>query len=185
MTDRPDITPRTKVADLLRAYPQLEEILVELAPAFKALRNPVLRRTVAKVTTLSKAASVANVDLTGLISHLRREVGLEPAEHGAGANPDTAVVAMSPEEKPAWADDDSVGETIHADSLLARGEVPLEPINRALRSIPPGRLVCVESSFAPAPLTDALQRKGHEVCIVQTGPRSYRTYIAGKKESGC
>ncbi|MHC4830644.1 MAG: DUF1858 domain-containing protein [Planctomycetota bacterium] len=42
------ITPETKVAQLLQHYPELEETLIAMAPAFKKLRNPVLRRSVAK-----------------------------------------------------------------------------------------------------------------------------------------
>ena len=35
------ITPRTKVYELLQAYPELEDLLIELAPVFKKLKNPV------------------------------------------------------------------------------------------------------------------------------------------------
>ena len=56
--DRIDITPQTKVGELLTAYPELEDLLIEIAPAFKKLRKPVLRRTVAKVTSLAQAARV-------------------------------------------------------------------------------------------------------------------------------
>ena len=37
-----DITPKTKIAGLLKAYPQLEEILVKMSPAFEKLKNPRL-----------------------------------------------------------------------------------------------------------------------------------------------
>ena len=36
---KPPITPQTKVAELLDAYPELEDVLVEMAPPFKKLRN--------------------------------------------------------------------------------------------------------------------------------------------------
>ncbi len=42
------IGPETRVADLLDAHPEAEEILIAIAPQFKALKNPVLRRTVAQ-----------------------------------------------------------------------------------------------------------------------------------------
>lgn len=44
-----------RVAELLDAYPALEPVLVAQAPAFARLRNPVLRRTVARVATLEDA----------------------------------------------------------------------------------------------------------------------------------
>ncbi|MFH1755446.1 MAG: DUF1858 domain-containing protein, partial [Candidatus Latescibacterota bacterium] len=57
-TNRPSITPDMKVSALLEAYPELEDVLIGIAPAFKKLRNPVLRRTVAKLTSLRQAAQV-------------------------------------------------------------------------------------------------------------------------------
>ncbi len=53
--NRPAITPDLKLGDLLDAYPELEDVLIEIAPAFRKLRNPVLRRTVAKLTSLRQA----------------------------------------------------------------------------------------------------------------------------------
>jgi hypothetical protein len=44
------ISPKTKIYELLEAYPQLEETLIALAPPFKKLKNPVLRKTIAKIT---------------------------------------------------------------------------------------------------------------------------------------
>ena len=46
------IGPETTVGAMIEAYPELESVLVEMAPAFAKLRNPVVRRTVAKVATL-------------------------------------------------------------------------------------------------------------------------------------
>jgi hypothetical protein len=58
-----DITPSTKVGDMLDNYPELEETLIGIAPPFKKLKNPFLRKTVAKVATLKHIASVGNVPL--------------------------------------------------------------------------------------------------------------------------
>ena len=52
------ITPATKVADLLAQYPELEDVLISMAPPFRKLKNPVLRRSVAKVASLKQAATV-------------------------------------------------------------------------------------------------------------------------------
>lgn len=48
------ITPKTKVLELIETYPELEDILIEYAPAFKKLKNPLLRKTVAKIATLQQ-----------------------------------------------------------------------------------------------------------------------------------
>ncbi|MGD8491813.1 MAG: DUF1858 domain-containing protein, partial [Anaerolineae bacterium] len=51
------IAPKTKVAELISAYPQLEQVLIDYVPAFEKLKNPVLRKTVARITTLQQAAA--------------------------------------------------------------------------------------------------------------------------------
>ena len=55
------IDETTKVAALLDAYPELEGVLIGIAPPFKKLRNPVLRRSVAKVASLRQAAAVTRI----------------------------------------------------------------------------------------------------------------------------
>ncbi len=51
------ITPDSRLGDLLERWPGLEDVLLELSPHFRALRNPVLRRTVAKVATLRQVST--------------------------------------------------------------------------------------------------------------------------------
>jgi hypothetical protein len=86
--ERIDITPSTRVAEMLDTYPELEETLIGIAPPFKKLKNPFLRKTVAKVATLKHIASVGNVQLTELINKLRQAVGQpvtdESYEDGTG-----------------------------------------------------------------------------------------------------
>ncbi len=76
-----EITPAVTVKDLLDTYPELEDELISMAPPFKKLRNPLLRRSVAKVATIRHIASVAGIPLDELISKIRKAVG--QAESGA------------------------------------------------------------------------------------------------------
>ena len=52
------ISPKTKVGELLDAYPELENVLMAMSPAFEKLKNPILRKTVAKVATLQQVCIV-------------------------------------------------------------------------------------------------------------------------------
>ena len=47
--DKIDITPSVTVHNLVGAFPELEDVLIGIAPPFKKLRNPLLRKSVAKV----------------------------------------------------------------------------------------------------------------------------------------
>ncbi len=69
------ITPKTKVSELLEAYPELERVLIDIAPTFKKLKNPMLRRTIARVTSLQQAASVGEIPVDVIVNKLRGIVG--------------------------------------------------------------------------------------------------------------
>jgi Domain of unknown function (DUF1858) len=172
------ITPQTRVGELLDAYPQLEEVLIRQAPAFKALKNPILRRTVAKVATLEKAAQVGGIPVRDLVSALHQAAGL--GEGGPGPDGETAPApaVLGPQDPPpAWVREDQVRVTIDAEAMLTGGEVPLPRVQRALQDVEAGQLVKILSRFHPAPLIEAVERGGHRTCVVQAGPTMYHTYV--------
>ena len=178
MSERVPITPATRVGELLDAYPALEEVLIRQAPAFKALKNPILRRTVAKVATLEKAAQVGGVPVRDLVATLRKAAGLGAELPVAGASAAPAEAAGPPDARPAWLREELVRVTIDAEKLLAAGEVPLPRVQRALQEIEVGQLVKLVSSFRPAPLLEAVERGGHRTCVLEAAPGIFHTYVA-------
>lgn len=64
------ITPQTKVADVLAHYPQSLQIF--LRHGFTPLGNPVLRKTMARVVTIEQACRREGVDLAELLAELRQ-----------------------------------------------------------------------------------------------------------------
>jgi hypothetical protein len=170
------ITPETKIAELLDAYPQLEEVLIRQSSHFKALQNPILRKTVAKVATLEKASQMSGIPVRRLVGVLREAAGLpgEPAaaDLGPEAMPE-AVDAVAPD----WFDREKVAFTVDADDLLAKGEVPLPRINRAVSELPSGALLCVKSAFRPAPLLETLHKAGHRTYVTKASADTFHTYV--------
>ena len=69
------LSAKTKIDDLLKQYPFLEDFLITLSPRFKGLKNPIMRKTMGKVATLEMAASVSGLNLEALISSLAAEIG--------------------------------------------------------------------------------------------------------------
>lgn len=178
MSQPAPITPQTRVGDLLDAYPQLEEVLIRQAPAFKALRHPILRRTVAKVATLEKAAQVGGIPVQDLVSALRQAIGLSAGETGAEGDGAPAATVLGPQDAPpAWVREGEVQVTIDAEAMLAAGEVPLSRVQRALQEVGVGQLVKILSRFHPAPLVEAVERAGHRTCVVQAGPNTFHTFL--------
>lgn len=173
------ITPETRIAELLEAYPQLEEVLVQQSPHFKALKNPVLRKTVAKVATLERASQMSGIPVRRLVAALREAVGLAGEPQAADLGPETepaAVDAVAPE----WFDEAKVALRLDADALLAKGEVPLPRVHQAVREVPTGALLCVRSAFRPAPLLEALQKAGHRTYVTKASPDAFHTYVCPK-----
>ena len=127
-----EITRRSKLLDVLKAYPFLEEQIIEIAPPFKNLRNPVLRRTVGQLATVEKVAQIGNLDVVDLVNTLRRAAG-----QGELAETRAALSVPAPSAgDPDWIGGDP-GFTVNGTELLNQGEVPLERINELLGSALP------------------------------------------------
>lgn len=153
------ITPQTKVAKLLDAYPQLEATLLEISPAFVKLRNPVLRNTVARIATLQQAAQVGNVDVGTMINRLRSAVGQDPLA-GLGATTYNT-------ERPSWFDEAKIAGTTSIAELLDRGEQPVHVVVGELQRLAPGAIHRVVAPFLPAPLLDKSKGLGLEHWIAE------------------
>jgi len=177
MTTQPKlpITPKTRVAELLDAYPELEDVLVEIAPPFKKLKNPVLRRTIARVTSLEKAASVADLPLRDLIMGLRRVVGQPVDDDSTQLGEDGS---QENREGPAdWVDASRVVWTIDADQLLDEGGQPVTEVQSKARELGNTDLGLIRSSFRPAPLIELLEKQGYRTAVVRSD-ESFATFVS-------
>ena len=68
-----DITPKTKLLDLLNEFPEIENKIMSLAPPFKNLKNPILRKTVGKLATLEKVATIGGLDVGDFMNEIRND----------------------------------------------------------------------------------------------------------------
>jgi DUF438 domain-containing protein len=99
-----EINANSKIDDLLKEHPFLEDFLVKLSPKFKGLKNPIMRKTIGKVATLGKVAGIGGLDLDEFISALTAEISRQKGDAAApdGITPEAAAGAISdPEEKQA------------------------------------------------------------------------------------
>jgi DUF438 domain-containing protein len=69
-----EINAKTKIDEMLKHYPFLEDFLITLSPKFKGLKNPIMRKTMGKVASLQMAASISGLKLDSLISSLTAEI---------------------------------------------------------------------------------------------------------------
>jgi len=148
-------------------------VLVALSPHFKALRNPVLRATVAKVATLRQVSTVAGLPLDELVTRLRAAAGLTPA----GA-PAASSAAPGP-ERPAWAVSSAAARRYDARSAIASGEHPLPRVMAELAALPDGEVYELVTPFVPAPLIDLALGKGFAAFSVPESEGVVRTFFRG------
>lgn len=179
MSDRPAITPQMKVGQLLDAYPELEDVLIGIAPEFARLRNPVLRQTVARVTSLQQAAQVGGVGLGDLIARLRAAAGCGDAPDGEpAADAGGTAAGAGAAARPGWVDRVAVVGRDDARADIDAGEHPLPRVMAAVGRLEPGQAHLLVTPFVPAPLLDKVRGLGLVVWTEQAGPREFRNLIA-------
>jgi len=164
------IIPDSKVGALLQEFPQLEDVLIQMSPAFGHLRNPVLRKTVAKVATLRQIAKVGDVPLGKLINTLRQAVGFKE-EWSEGD------VASATEGAPIWMQNATVAKSLDARPVIAGGGHPLEQVLRELKELPAGSIYLLITPFLPAPLLDLVKKQGHQVWSRKNDEGLHENYV--------
>jgi hypothetical protein len=163
------IAPKTKVAELLDAYPELEQVLIDYVPAFEKLKNPVLRKTVARITTLQQAAAIGGVTVEDLINHLRKEVG---QDHFSGTA-DSAYTTV----QPGWYSEARVVAELDAKDMLAAGEQPVNQVIAELNVLAPGDIYKLVAPFMPAPLVDKATSLGISHWITEVNDQELVIYF--------
>ncbi len=165
------ICPETKIGPLLAEYPQLEKTLLEMAPQFKQLRNPILRKTVGRIASLSQVAAIGKVSLTEMINTLRTEAGIQEK---FAAQVDAGVTAP---EAPAWFKAAQVVKSLDARPLLEAGEHPVQRVLQEVKALKPGEIYELITPFLPAPLIEAAQKQGLQAWVQETEASVFRSYF--------
>ncbi len=164
------ITPKTRVGELLDAYPELEPVLMDLAPAFKKLQNPVLRRTVGKVATLQQAAAIGNVSLSEIINTLRLEVGQALFD-------ETGIQAEINEVEPGWFNEEKVKIRFDATPLINAGQNPMQEVLENLEKTSLEDIFLLITPFLPAPIIELINKKGYAHYCLNIDDEVFHTYF--------
>lgn len=157
------ITPKTKVGELLDAYPQLESILIDLSPAFAKLKNPILRKTVARIATLQQAAAVGNLKTDELVNRLRKETGQNEISGETGG--DNFLLSSPPD----WFNASNITVRFDATPIISDGGSPLQEILGKAKNLQAGEIMEVTTPFVPAPVIDMLKERGFRVFSMKNG----------------
>ncbi len=166
------ITPKTKVLDVIETFPHLEDVLIQFVPAFKKLKNPVLRKTVAKIATLQQAAIVGNVQVDELVNQLRKEVGQDTL--------DIIETIQYNSEQPEWFNIAKIKKEIDVRPILNAGEQPVNQVISELNQLNENEIYKLMAPFIPAPLIDKSISLGFSHWLVKENDELYIVYFIKK-----
>lgn len=165
------ITPKTKIFDLLEAHPELEETLIAQAPPFEKLRNPLLRRTIGKVTTLSQAAAVGGLKVENLVNVLRKKAGQTDLSDFDQSQ--TSYITL----KPSWFNKRKVVKTIDVREMLHEGEQPVHIVLSEVKLLNKKGILEIIAPFLPAPLLDKAIGLGYKHWINEKSQEEIHVYF--------
>lgn len=157
------ISPKTKVGELLAAYPELEPVLISLSPMFEKLKNPILRRTVARVATIQQVSVVGGIPVEQIVNRLRQEVGQ------TGEIEQETISPVNSTEPPVWFNEKKIVLRYDASPVINAGESPMSDVLQKSGSLKPGEIFELQTPFVPAPIIDMLKAKNFHVWTTQKG----------------
>ncbi|WP_456391831.1 DUF1858 domain-containing protein [Nitratifractor sp.] len=166
-----EITPETRIHALLENYPKLESFLMKLNPKYKKLKNPVLRRTVARIATLSQVAKIGGYEPLELVNLLRQELGQEPLKA-----PQTKAQTEPTQARPDWARQ-APALTLDGNALLHAEKNPLAEVRKALKELPESSVILLTTDFYPAPMIETFEQEGLRVWSKEEEKGIFKTYI--------
>ena len=170
-----EINPSTKVYDLLNAYPELEETLIGIAPPFKKLRNPLLRKSIGKIATLKNISSVGNIPLNELINKINKAVGRSVSN-------DYYEDEEYFKSKPDWFSTDRISVSINEEKSENKDKMTIVAILKEARSVKKGGIIELITTFLPAPGIDTMKSKGYSVWTVKEEDNLIKSYFIKNTE---
>lgn len=173
--DNIEITPSTKVNDLLDTYPELEETLISIAPPFKKLKNPILRKSVARVATIKHISSVGNIPLNELINKLRMAVGQSVTD-------DSYEDENYFLDKPDWFSEDKISLSFNEEKLGDKDKMTLVTMLQEAKNVKEGEIIELTTRFLPAPGIDRMKSKGYSVWTVKEEDDLIKSYFLKNKD---
>ncbi|MCO5259633.1 MAG: DUF2249 domain-containing protein [Crocinitomicaceae bacterium] len=167
------INERTKIAQLLKHHPDALETIITIAPDFKKLRNPILRKLMAGRTTIAMASKIGGCKPEDFFKAL--------APLGFEVDTVRTVSEDTPENKPmpAYLKSLAANQLVHFDvrAMLASGEDPLKSIQQKVNALNPGQALLIVNNFEPVPLIKLLERQGYSAYVRFVDSETIETYF--------
>jgi len=169
-SEKISITPKTKIRELLESFTELEQVLIEMSPAFEKLKNPILRKTVARVATIQQVSVIGGLNADEIVNRLRKEAGQSTGDQGSSKS--EYLVSVSPD----WLSEEKIIARFDASPIINSGGSPMSEILHQANHLKDGEIFELRTPFVPAPIIDILKEKAFKVCSIERG-KSVTTFI--------
>ena len=164
------ITPQTRIGEFLDNFPDLEDLLISLSPAFEKLKNPVLKRTIGRVATFQQVAAVENLPLETIINSLRNAARQNQTDEIMSTYNDLNA-------KPDWFNESFISETLDAREMLQAGQHPLADVLTKTSAMLTGQIFELITPFTPMPLIEKVSDKGCSAYVKAVTDSEIHTYF--------
>ena len=134
------------------------------------LKNPFLRRSVAKVANLKHVASVGNLQLDELINTIREEIG-QPARPASYEDEDYFT------SKPDWFSTEKVSVLLVEGEAGDKDKMTVVAVLSKAKNLKNGEIIELITTFLPAPGIDRMKTKGYSVWTTRSEGNTIRTYF--------
>ncbi|CCW36118.1 protein of unknown function (DUF1858) [Chthonomonas calidirosea] len=180
------VPPDMKIKKVLELYEGMLDVVVELSPEFKRLRNPVLRKAMTNRITVEQAARIAGVPLARMLYTLNVAAGEDPqwiieelktlpyaAHEVQPVNP-----SHKPQELAELADSDPRIQFLDLMPFDERQEDPLPTILKQLVALKDKQqILLIRHPFDPIPLRDLALKFGFSSWAEERAPHEWFTYF--------
>ena len=157
-SNRP-VAASDRVSEVLSRDTSLVEVFVRAAPQLAKLRNPTMRRVMARLVTIEQVARMAGVSCDTLLNDLNASLGIATAAPMAAAPPSderTAGPTVGSAARPTGATE----VTLDVRNDLRAGREPFSTIMAAIAKLPTDDVLHLRTIFEPLPLYAVLEKRG-------------------------
>lgn len=174
------INEKTKIATLLKGNPEALEVLVQLSPDFKKLKNPILRKLMAGRTNIAMAAKIGKCSPEDFYAALAPLGFIYEGEENEYAN----------EEKKKKAYKEFLiatkgKEEIYLDArpIINENADPLKIIQQYINKLTTNQYLKLKNSFEPIPLILLLKKQGVDAYVDAVNTDEFDTYFYKVRET--
>lgn len=149
-----------RVEAVLARDPALLEVFVSVSSAFAMLRNPVARKTMARLVTIEQAARVAGIEASVLLERLNAAMAGKAPAAAPPPSPKAAAAPVEAAPPGLLETPESLLVDLDVREDLRAGREPFRQILQAAIGLQPGQVLRLRAIFEPAPLYAVLGKQG-------------------------